>query len=552
MGEQHSTTSHCLLLRLTPLRGSQHCYLFFLQTNKTMSSIISYRFAQKPDEVHSIAVDSPSTLLNTKLAIVRSANLTRGLDFDFVVTSLNPASRGRTLISDGEVLVDGTTIEVRRVHRRHGLRARAAGVATPPRRATCGPLPSRPRAVLHQRPAALPVHRPPVLAPNPAAVASGRRDLRPAWQTAPGAAAAATAANVAAASSIAVKPPQPTTPSGSIDELALLEKALEAPEETAEQIAEREKRALNKPLRPRNNLDEPLAIPHDGYICDRCNKPGHYKRDCPTIGNAAYDGGGVRKELHAAPGMPVIFMRQVKEGVTDKETDARTIVNVSGGQATFITASRQNFLETLGVDSDEEPFYNPPPPSVADLRKPLSEAKAPMAAAAAAPAPTAAAPAPTAAAQGDRDAKRPRAADAAGGSARARNASRGSAARGVPPRPIMGAGAVPVRPMMGSFARPPSGGTMGVRMGMPVNGMMPMAMGMGGMGMMPMNGMMPMGMNGMLPMGMMMGGRGPPRGGYGGGYGGGPSGNGGRRNGGGNGGGRRSGSRSRSRSRSGR
>ena len=25
------------------------------------------------------------------------------------------------------------------------------------------------------------------------------------------------------------------------------------------------------------------------YICNRCEKPGHWKKDCPTIGDAAYD-----------------------------------------------------------------------------------------------------------------------------------------------------------------------------------------------------------------------------------------------------------------------
>ena len=79
-----------------------------------MSSIVlSYRFVQTPEDVRSIAVTAPATLLNAKLAIVRSADLKRGVDFDFEVKDLNPASHGRMMCTDSEVLIDGVTIEVR-------------------------------------------------------------------------------------------------------------------------------------------------------------------------------------------------------------------------------------------------------------------------------------------------------------------------------------------------------------------------------------------------------------------------------------------------------
>ena len=33
----------------------------------------------------------------------------------------------------------------------------------------------------------------------------------------------------------------------------------------------------------------PKAVPPPGYICHRCFKPGHYKQDCPTLGNMEYE-----------------------------------------------------------------------------------------------------------------------------------------------------------------------------------------------------------------------------------------------------------------------
>lgn len=280
------------------------------------------------------------------------------------------------------------------MHRRRGLRAKLSG-------ATVAPLLFRKwgavTQVVQPRTAGAPVAAPQSMPTRAAAprigappmqqAMAGRADNRPAWLTAPGVAQAGVAANVAAFEQQQQQQQQhaqlapasgsaPASSAGSeMDEAALLEAALAAPEETADEIAEREKRAANKPQRQRFNLDEPLAIPHDGYVCDRCNKPGHYKRDCPTIGNAAYDGGAHRKELHAAPGMPVIFMRQVTDAdKADKESDARTIVNVSGGQATFITAARSDFLNAMGLDSDDEdvPLNNPKPLDINKLREPKS------------------------------------------------------------------------------------------------------------------------------------------------------------------------------------
>lgn len=35
----------------------------------------------------------------------------------------------------------------------------------------------------------------------------------------------------------------------------------------------------------------PNIPPPDGYVCDRCRGTGHFKANCPTLDNPAYDAG---------------------------------------------------------------------------------------------------------------------------------------------------------------------------------------------------------------------------------------------------------------------
>ena len=50
--------------------------------------------------------------------------------------------------------------------------------------------------------------------------------------------------------------------------------------------------------------------PPDGYVCFRCNKPGHYKRFCPTIGDAKFD---PIKPLTTVKGIPCTLLREVDD-----------------------------------------------------------------------------------------------------------------------------------------------------------------------------------------------------------------------------------------------
>lgn len=66
-----------------------------------------------------------------------------------------------------------------------------------------------------------------------------------------------------------------------------------------------------KPTIPTRLVRKPVhnVPPPDKYVCDRCRQSGHYKANCPTIGNPAYDQG------FAAPlGIPSSMTRPVEAG----------------------------------------------------------------------------------------------------------------------------------------------------------------------------------------------------------------------------------------------
>ncbi|KAK3276075.1 hypothetical protein CYMTET_15830 [Cymbomonas tetramitiformis] len=46
------------------------------------------------------------------------------------------------------------------------------------------------------------------------------------------------------------------------------------------------------------------GVPHAGYICKRCHKPGHFVQECPTNGDPVFD---ISKKCHA-PGIPVSYI----------------------------------------------------------------------------------------------------------------------------------------------------------------------------------------------------------------------------------------------------
>ena len=55
-------------------------------------------------------------------------------------------------------------------------------------------------------------------------------------------------------------------------------------------------------------------------MCHRCGKPGHFIRECPENGNAAFD--GQPRVRHGVPGMPRTFWRAVDEADIDEAGSA--------------------------------------------------------------------------------------------------------------------------------------------------------------------------------------------------------------------------------------
>jgi hypothetical protein len=88
-----------------------------------------------------------------------------------------------------------------------------------------------------------------------------------------------------------------------LDEDALLKKMIEEQNEEW-QRSQLQRRQANFP--PNNQKFAPGgsgAKPPSHYICNRCEKPGHWKKDCPTMGDPAFD------ERKFAVGVPICRTR---------------------------------------------------------------------------------------------------------------------------------------------------------------------------------------------------------------------------------------------------
>eukprot|EP00291_Cryptomonas_curvata_P004989 CAMPEP_0172206070 /NCGR_PEP_ID=MMETSP1050-20130122/32999_1 /TAXON_ID=233186 /ORGANISM="Cryptomonas curvata, Strain CCAP979/52" /LENGTH=470 /DNA_ID=CAMNT_0012885083 /DNA_START=21 /DNA_END=1430 /DNA_ORIENTATION=- len=88
-----------------------------------------------------------------------------------------------------------------------------------------------------------------------------------------------------------------------LDEDALLKKMIEEQNEEW-QRSQQQRRQANFP--PNNQKFAPGgsgAKPPSHYICNRCEKPGHWKKDCPTMGDPAFD------ERKFAVGVPICRTR---------------------------------------------------------------------------------------------------------------------------------------------------------------------------------------------------------------------------------------------------
>ena len=63
-------------------------------------------------------------------------------------------------------------------------------------------------------------------------------------------------------------------------------------------------------------LGQPTAAkPPPYYLCDRCKQAGHWKKDCPTIGDPAYD------QKKTAVGIPISRTRVITEAEAANATE---------------------------------------------------------------------------------------------------------------------------------------------------------------------------------------------------------------------------------------
>ena len=84
--------------------------------------------------------------------------------------------------------------------------------------------------------------------------------------------------------------------------------------------------------------------PPGSYVCHRCGKPGHFIRECPENGNAAFD--NAPRVRHGVPGMPRTFWKAVAEDAIDD--GGSTLARTPEGTVVAIVPQEEQFRRLQG------------------------------------------------------------------------------------------------------------------------------------------------------------------------------------------------------------